>query len=451
MLASAGLANNGGPTQTIALQASSPAIGAGSNPEGFLADQRGDGPRTGPGGTDIGAVQHDAAASAPSAVLGAADVTPASAPVPYQFTVTYESGLGIAAGALSGLQIEVALPGPSPLILPTVVSTVAIGATGPGGIASGYVVTYQFTPIDGSWTPDEDGTYTVELSGSPVTDLGGNTIATGSLGSFTVNIPAADHVVIQQSPSSTSPVAAGSDFTVSIAIEDQNNTVQTGYNGTVTVALASGPSGATLGGTKTLNVVNGVASFTDLTLDQAATGDSLQTTASNIPPVTTGDFAVVPGVPTQVVVTSQPTSPVTVGQQFGFTATVEDAYGNAETGYSGNVSVAIGTNPGGSTLGGTTTLAASQGVATFTDLTLGQPGNGYTLVASRDSMSVRHDAAVRRELRLGRPVEPERPQPDRHHDGAVRHDAALGRIGTFSSSSRWRIVRGSCRPDTAGR
>ena len=59
-LATAGLANNGGPTQTIALQAGSPAFGAGSNPENFATDQRGYGPRTGPGGTDIGAVQHDA-------------------------------------------------------------------------------------------------------------------------------------------------------------------------------------------------------------------------------------------------------------------------------------------------------------------------------------------------------------------------------------------------------
>jgi hypothetical protein len=55
-----GLQNNGGPTLTIALQAGSPALGAGSNPLSLSVDQRGFGPRTGASGTDIGAYQSDA-------------------------------------------------------------------------------------------------------------------------------------------------------------------------------------------------------------------------------------------------------------------------------------------------------------------------------------------------------------------------------------------------------
>ena len=68
-----GLQNNGGPTQTIALQAGSPAIGQGANPENLFADQRGYDPRTGPGGTDIGAYQTNAQADtqAPTAALQA--------------------------------------------------------------------------------------------------------------------------------------------------------------------------------------------------------------------------------------------------------------------------------------------------------------------------------------------------------------------------------------------
>ena len=75
LLATAGLANNGGPTQTIALQAGSPAIGKGTNPESLTTDQRGYGPRTGPGGTDIGAVQHDAAAVTTAATFLEKDAT----------------------------------------------------------------------------------------------------------------------------------------------------------------------------------------------------------------------------------------------------------------------------------------------------------------------------------------------------------------------------------------
>ena len=41
LLATQGLATNGGPTATIALQSGSPAVGAGANPENVLTDQRG--------------------------------------------------------------------------------------------------------------------------------------------------------------------------------------------------------------------------------------------------------------------------------------------------------------------------------------------------------------------------------------------------------------------------
>jgi hypothetical protein len=52
------LENNGGPTQTLALQSGSPAIGAGNNVEGLSTDQRGGGyARTSGNGTDIGAFE----------------------------------------------------------------------------------------------------------------------------------------------------------------------------------------------------------------------------------------------------------------------------------------------------------------------------------------------------------------------------------------------------------
>ncbi len=46
------------------------------------------------------------------------------------------------------------------------------------------------------------------------------------------------------------------------------------------------------------------------------------------------------------------------------------------------VTLKIGDNAGGATLGGTLTSTAVAGVATFADLTLNKPGTGYTLVAS---------------------------------------------------------------------
>jgi hypothetical protein len=49
---------------------------------------------------------------------------------------------------------------------------------------------------------------------------------------------------------------------------------------------------------------------------------------------------------------------------------------------SASVTMAIGTNPGGATLGGTTARSATNGQATFNDLTLNVAASGYTLAAS---------------------------------------------------------------------
>ena len=65
--------------------------------------------------------------------------------------------------------------------------------------------------------------------------------------------------------------------------------------------------------------------------------------------------------------------------------TAVDDLGNPLTGFTGTVSIAIGHNGGTvipGTLSGTKTVDAVNGVATFSDLSIDQIGNGYTLVVS---------------------------------------------------------------------
>jgi len=59
-----------------------------------------------------------------------------------------------------------------------------------------------------------------------------------------------------------------------------------------------------------------------------------------------------------------------------------DALGNTDVSFTGNVTVSLGTNLGGGFLGGTLTVGAVKGVASFGDLTVSSAGTGYTLVAS---------------------------------------------------------------------
>src|SRR5206468_11474627 len=66
--------------------------------------------------------------------------------------------------------------------------------------------------------------------------------------------------------------------------------------------------------------------------------------------------------------------------------TAQDAEGNTATAFGGSVTVAIGTNPGGGTLSGTTSSSAVNGVATFSGLNINRAGAGYTLAASASGL-----------------------------------------------------------------
>src|SRR5207253_3996821 len=64
-----------------------------------------------------------------------------------------------------------------------------------------------------------------------------------------------------------------------------------------------------------------------------------------------------------------------------------DAANNVVPSFTGPVTVALGNNPGGSNLGGTTTVAAVGGVATFSNLSLDKTSSGYGLTATAAGLS----------------------------------------------------------------
>ena len=184
-----GLASNGGPTQTIALLAGSLAIGAGQNPINnviLFTDQRGYVPTS--AHWDVGAYQSTGVpAPAPTATLTANNV-PVSGygQTTYSFTVTYYGAAGIQAAMVPGAVVTVTPPsGVGGPITATVASSSSSMAD-PWGNAQTITVTYQITPPGGSWTSADNGTYTISLGGSPITDSEGQTIPTGTLGTFDV-------------------------------------------------------------------------------------------------------------------------------------------------------------------------------------------------------------------------------------------------------------------------
>src|SRR6266540_1808347 len=87
-----------------------------------------------------------------------------------------------------------------------------------------------------------------------------------------------------------------------------------------------------------------------------------------------------------LVFTVQPsTTPPLMRIEPAVQATVVDDQGNPLTSFTGSVSITIGHNGGillRGTLSGTKTVPVVNGVATFSDLSIDQVGNGYTLVVS---------------------------------------------------------------------
>ncbi len=177
-------------------------------------------------------------------------------------------------------------------------------------------------------------------------------------------------------------VTAGSTFGLAVTVEDRIGDVITSYNGSVTIALSNNPGAGTLGGTLTVTAVNGVATFSGLILNAAGIGYTLTASSGSLIKTTTTPINVTAAAASKLIVTTQPPSSVTAGSSFGLTITAEDQYGNLATSFNSTVTIALGSNPGSSTLGGILTVTAVNGVATFSKLTLNKVGTGYTLKAT---------------------------------------------------------------------
>jgi hypothetical protein len=84
----------------------------------------------------------------------------------------------------------------------------------------------------------------------------------------------------------------------------------------------------------------------------------------------------------QLVVTQPPPTSVTAGAPFTLTVQAEDGSGHVVSSFDGTVTVALANSAGGATLGGTLSVTAADGAATFSGLTLNKAGSGYTLEVS---------------------------------------------------------------------
>jgi len=174
---------------------------------------------------------------------------------------------------------------------------------------------------------------------------------------------------------------------VRIEARDDGGNRTTGFVGPVTAAIA-GSRSATLLGHSTVNAVGGIATFDDLRIDTPGQGYNLVISSPGLGGAITDGFNITPPPPpppgaTHVVITQQPSS-TPAGQAISPAITVEarDDGGNRVTTFTGPITFVIARNPGGGTLSGHTTVNAVNGIATFSDLSIDKPAQGYDLRAT---------------------------------------------------------------------
>jgi hypothetical protein len=210
---------------------------------------------------------------------------------------------------------------------------------------------------------------------------------------ITITGTAASAGAVSQLAFQTQPTNAAAGATISppvqvVAKDGFGNTV-TSFTGNVTLAFGANPGSSTLSGTTTVAAVAGVATFSNLSIAGAANGYTLvASSGSVIAEATSAAFNITSAGATQLAFTAQPTNAV-AGASIApsVVVTAKDALNNTDAGYTGNVTLAISANPGGSTLSGTLTVAAVAGVATFPGISLDKIGVGYTIGATSGALT----------------------------------------------------------------
>jgi hypothetical protein len=206
---------------------------------------------------------------------------------------------------------------------------------------------------------------------------------------FSIGAGSATQLDFTTQPTATT---AGSSISpaIQVAARDGQGNIVGSFTGNVTLAITggTGTSGANLGGTLTQAAVNGVATFANITIDSAGTGYTLTATSAGLSNDISSAFNINAGTATHLVFTTQPsttTSQSSISPAVQVTA--RDALGNRATSFSGMVGVALGGGTGGAVLSGTTSVAASSGIATFSNLSVDLVGTGYTLTATSGALT----------------------------------------------------------------
>lgn len=161
---------------------------------------------------------------------------------------------------------------------------------------------------------------------------------------------------------------------IQVAVQDPSGTVSSS-SAAITLALGNNPSGATLGGNRTVNAVNGIATFSDLVVDKSGTGYTLTASSSGVTGTTSAPFNVT-GISLTISIDASATATSGVPFSQQPVITVWDAGNRPLSGIAVTASIVSG----GGTLSGVTSMNTNgSGAAIFTDLSISGVSGSRTL------------------------------------------------------------------------
>lgn len=257
--------------------------------------------------------------------------------------------------------------------------SISIGANPSGGTLSG---TTTVSAQEGVATFDN---LSINRAGSGYTLVAGASgLSNATSTSFSITPGAASGTtsLITATPTSI-PADGASTSTITVELRDASGAALTTGGHAVVLATTAGTIGSVTdngNGTYTATLTassTAVTATVSGTVNGAAITDTAEVTFTALAPVAT-----------RLVFGQQPSN-AQAGATISPAVTVRavDESGATATGFTGNITIAIGTNPSSGTLSGTTTVAAAAGVATFGNLSIDRPGAGYTLTASATGLT----------------------------------------------------------------
>ena len=254
------------------------------------------------------------------------------------------------------------------------------------GTATAAVATGSGT-ISGTTTATISGGYatftSLSITGADTTDtisVSGDGVDSNDSTSIAVSSAVATQLVLTTAPSSTGQSGLALAIQPVVKIEDADSFVVAANASTVTASITGAGSGASVTNA-TATAVNGVATFSGLALNDLAGGYTITFTDGTLSSAASGTITLSTGPAAKLVVTTEPAATATNGVALSQQPVVkiEDSGGNIVTSATSVVTAAIYEGPAGSSVTGAS-VAAVNGVATFTSLVLNAPAGLYDVV-----------------------------------------------------------------------